>query len=92
MSEKDTDQRKDIVTSAEDEPQVIADEALEDANGGWSFMTTTTSTTNVVMSGGSTMVNTDLNPNTADQATTDDVIRPQDTTMLRTRPGRFGNW
>ena len=90
MSDTKKDQ-DDVVTSAEDAPETIGDEKLEDAAGGWSWGASQT-TSGVVMSGGTTMINTNINLNTADGDATQDVIQSTDASMLRTRPGRIGNW
>ena len=37
MSDHKKDQTDDIVTSTEDAPEAISDDALKDANGGWSW-------------------------------------------------------
>lgn len=91
MSDTKKDQNDDVVTSAEDEPEMIGDEKLEDAAGGWSWGQSQT-TNNVVMSGGSTMINTNTVGNTADHIVTEDTLQTQEATFLRKRPGRFGNW
>ena len=88
MSDIKKDQ-DDVVTSAEDAPEVIGDEKLEDAAGGWSWGALS-STSGVVMSGGTTMINTNINLNTADGNSTQDAIQNADANMLRTRPGRIG--
>lgn len=91
MSDTKKDQNEDIVASAEDAPEIIGDQNLEDAAGGWSWGGSL-STSNVAMSGGTTMVNTNINLNTADGSTVEDTLQTTDTSFLRTRPGRVGNW
>lgn len=92
MSDTKKDQNEDIVASAEDTPEVIGDESLEQTAGGWSF-----GSSSVVMSGGSTMLNTNLTvqgpiAETIYAGDSDDVLQTADTSFLRTRPGRIGNW
>ncbi|MEM7684401.1 MAG: hypothetical protein AAF293_06220 [Pseudomonadota bacterium] len=90
MSDKEKNTDKDIVTSAEDTPEIIGDEKLEDAAGGWSWGASMS--TNVVMSGGSTMLNVGVNADTVyGGGEKDDLIQSLDASMLRTRPGRMKN-
>ncbi|MEM9062658.1 MAG: hypothetical protein AAGD13_19530 [Pseudomonadota bacterium] len=86
MSDNDKNKEAEIAASAEDEPEVIGDEKLDDAEGGWSWGTSL-KTTNVVMSGGSTMLKLD-----GLEGESDKVIDSMDAEMLRKRPGRFGSW
>ncbi|MEL7469006.1 MAG: hypothetical protein AAFN27_11165 [Pseudomonadota bacterium] len=89
MSEQDKTPEKDIVASAEDAPETIGDETLEDAAGGWSWGASTLNTS-VVMSGGSTMVKGGVIMDTIYAGSeTDDLAQSLDASMLRIRPGRI---
>ncbi|MEM7684402.1 MAG: hypothetical protein AAF293_06225 [Pseudomonadota bacterium] len=87
MSDTKKNPEQDIVASAEDQPEIIGDENLGDVDGGWSWGSSTlsTTTTNVVMSGGSTMLKID-----GIDEQNDGLVDSMDANMLRTRPGRIG--
>ncbi|MEM9045815.1 MAG: hypothetical protein AAGC81_14085 [Pseudomonadota bacterium] len=85
MSDPKNTDDKDIVAKADDEPQVLQDEQLEDADGGFSF----SFNTQPVKTFNTKMATVTGNLNTADSVKVNDQLSQDDVNMLRTRPGRF---
>lgn len=86
MSDPKNPEDKDIVAKADDEPQVLSDEQLEDADGGFSFSFTPKQTISVDASFNSDQIV----GNTADAGQISDKLELGDSKFLRTRPGRIG--
>ncbi|MEM9099951.1 MAG: hypothetical protein AAGC79_15665, partial [Pseudomonadota bacterium] len=82
MSDQKKTDDKDIVAKAEDEPQVLQDEQLEDADGGFSFSFNTKSVKTFSAPTGQVFETITAN------ADTDKLIKGKEA-FLRTRPGRF---
>lgn len=90
MSDPKNDKpEEDVVATEGNNPEIIGDEALDDANGGWGFLNTNFSKTSMVNIG------VDAETITATAATKDIVSSAKAETIyggeafLRTRPGRI---